>query len=195
MPGDCSPHRPRLAPVLLLLLVPLAPLAGCGFFGAGSGSQATPTSSARDILRVTSPAFEDGAPIPTRFSCKGENISPPLKWTGVPEGARSLALIVDDPDAPSGTYTHWVVYGIDPGTSSIGADEVPPGALQAQNSAGRPTYTGPCPPSGTHHYRFTVYVLRSPLTIPAGAEKDRVVDAITAKATAKGTLTGTFAAT
>lgn len=167
--------------------------AGCGFVNAGHDDR--PTGSAARRLTVVSPAFADGAAIPRRFSCRGENVSPPLQWSGVPDDARSLALVVDDPDAPNGTFTHWVVYDVDPRQSSIGAGRLPPGARQAKNSAGHPSYTGPCPPSGTHHYRFTVYVLRSPLTVPAGGETSRLLSAIAAKETARGRLTGTFAAT
>ena len=87
---------------------------------------------------------------------------------------------------------HWVVYNIDPTQSAIAAGEVPKGALEAMNSGGDLGYTGPCPPSGTHHYRFTVYVLRSPLTVPAGGDPARVLVAIRGKTTARGTLIGTF---
>ncbi len=181
---------PRAAKGLVIHLSALL-LAGCGFLQAGE--QQEPTGPAPTI-DVASTAFEDGAPIPRRFSCKGENISPPVQWSGVPDDARSLALVVDDPDAPSGAYIHWIVFNIDPEQSTIGAGEVPPGARQADNSNGQPSYTGPCPPSGTHHYRFVVYVLRSPLTVPAGADTDRLLNAVEAKVTAKGILTGTFAA-
>jgi Raf kinase inhibitor-like YbhB/YbcL family protein len=167
-------------------------LAGCGFVNAGKNVDEVPAVEAPSALTVTSSAFADGAPIPREFTCKGANTSPPLAWSGVPAGARSVALVVDDPDAPSATFTHWVVYNIDPAQSAIAAGEVPPGASQAMNSGGDVGYTGPCPPSGTHHYRFTVYVLRSPLTLPAGGDPDRVLVAIRGKTTARGTLIGTF---
>ena len=178
-------------PVLVLLAALL--LAGCGFVNAGKSKDA-PTPTAPAELTVTSPAFAEGAAIPRDFTCKGADISPPLQWSGVPAGARSVALVVDDPDAGGGTFTHWVVFDIDPQQSSIGAGAVPAGARQAKNSAGHASYDGPCPPSGTHHYRFTVSVLRSPLTVPAGADTQRLLTAIRSKATAQGTLTGTFAA-
>jgi Raf kinase inhibitor-like YbhB/YbcL family protein len=176
----------------VVVLAAVLSLAGCGFVNAGESKDA-PTSPIAS-LSVTSPAFAEGAAIPRTFSCKGDNVSPPLQWSGVPSDARSVALVVDDPDAPSGTFTHWVVFNIDPQQSSIGEGEVPKGARQAKNSAGHASYDGPCPPSGTHHYRFTVSVLRSPLTVPDGGDTARVVTAIHAKATARGTLTGTFAA-
>jgi len=167
-------------------------LAGCGFVDAGKNDDELPAVESPSALTVTSSAFADGAPIPQEFTCKGANTSPPLAWSGVPAGARSVALVVDDPDAPSGTYTHWVVYNIDPTQSAIAAGEVPKGASEAMNSGGDVGYTGPCPPSGTHHYRFTVYVLRSPLTVPAGGNPARVLVAIRGKTTARGTLIGTF---
>jgi Raf kinase inhibitor-like YbhB/YbcL family protein len=179
----------------LLLAGPVlvgAALTGCGFVGAKETD--TGTGTATESLAVRSSAFRDGAPIPLEFSCRGAGISPPLAWSGVDRDARSVALVVDDPDAPGGTFTHWVVFNIDPKTTSVGAGAVPAGASQARNSAGQARYDGPCPPSGTHHYRFTVYVLRSPLTVPGGSAMDRVLAAIRAKGIAKGTLTGTFAA-
>lgn len=186
-------HRAR--PDLLraaLLGLSLLLVTGCGFLNAKETKTGNGTAAAS--LTVTSSAFDDGAAIPPRYSCKGESISPPLTWSGVGNDARSVALVVDDPDAPGGTFTHWVVFNIDPATRSIAAGAVPPGAAQARNSAGHAAYDGPCPPSGTHHYRFTVYVLRSPLTVPNGGDRDQVLTAIRAKALATGTLTGTFAA-
>jgi Raf kinase inhibitor-like YbhB/YbcL family protein len=166
-------------------------LTGCGFLNAKETKTGNGTAVAS--LTVTSSAFDDGAAIPRKYTCKGQSISPPLSWSGVGNDARSVALVVDDPDAPGGTFTHWVVFNIDPATTSVGAGAVPAGALQARNSAGHAAYDGPCPPSGTHHYRFTVYVLRSPLTVPSGGDREQVLTAIRAKALDKGTLTGTFA--
>jgi Raf kinase inhibitor-like YbhB/YbcL family protein len=167
-------------------------LAGCGFVNAGKDADEVPAVESPAALTVTSAAFADGAAIPREFTCKGTNTSPPLAWSGVPSGARSVALVVEDPDAPSGRFIHWVVYNIDPAQSAIAAGEVPQGASEAMNGGGEVGYTGPCPPSGTHHYRFTVYVLRSPLTVPAGGDPARVLVAIRGKTTARGTLTGTF---
>lgn len=169
-------------------------LGGCGFVNAGKDDDDVPAVESPSTLSVTSPAFDDGAAIPREFTCKGANTSPPLAWSGVPAGARSVALVVDDPDAGNGPYNHWVLYNIDPGLSALAAGEVPQGAQQADNSGGKLGYTGPCPPSGTHHYRFTIYVLRSPLTVPAAGDPDRVLVAIKGKTTARGTLTGTFSA-
>jgi Raf kinase inhibitor-like YbhB/YbcL family protein len=169
-------------------------LSGCGFVDAGKNDDEVPAVESPSALTVTSPAFDDGAAIPRKFTCKGAGTSPPLAWSGVPATAHSVALVVEDPDAPNGTFIHWVVYNIDPAQSSIAAGEVPRGAQQADNSGGKLGYTGPCPPSGTHHYRFTVYVLRSPLTVPAAGDPERVLVAIKGKTTARGTLTGTVSA-
>ncbi len=115
-------------------------------------------------LTVSSTAFAAGQPIPPLYSCRGKNISPPLAWTGVPASTKSLALILDDPDAPMGTYVHWVIYNI-PATSKGLAESIPArpklddGSLQGANSSGGTGYTGPCPPSGTHHYHFKLYAL------------------------------------
>jgi Raf kinase inhibitor-like YbhB/YbcL family protein len=185
--------RPRYV-VLLAGFALAGMLGGCGFVNAGKNDDEVPAVESPSALTVTSPAFDDGAAIPREFTCKGANTSPPLAWSGVPAGAHSVALVVDDPDAGNDPFNHWVVYNIDPASSAISAGEVPQGADQADNSGGKLGYTGPCPPSGTHHYRFTIYVLRSPLTVPAGGDPGRVLVAIKGKTTARGTLTGTFSA-
>jgi Raf kinase inhibitor-like YbhB/YbcL family protein len=113
-------------------------------------------------FRLTSPAFADGAEIPVRHTCDGSDLSPRLTWTGVPDGTRSLALVMDDPDAPTGTFTHWVVYNLAAELQEIG-EAAAPGA-SARNSFGRAGYGGPCPPPADppHRYRFTLYALDTP---------------------------------
>lgn len=152
-----------------------------------------PARSVPATITVSSAAFQDGAPVPRRFTCKGANESPPLAWSGVAADARALALVVADPDAPGGTYVHWVLLDLDPATTSIDAGDVPVDARQARNSAGHARYDGPCPPSGTHHYRFTVYALRDAVGLQDGADLQRALAAIDRKATARGTLVGTVA--
>jgi Raf kinase inhibitor-like YbhB/YbcL family protein len=146
------------------------------------------------VITVTSPAFTDGAPIPTEFSCDGDDVSPPLAWAGVPDDAVELALVVDDPDARNGPYVHWVLFGLDPSVSGLEQGEVLAGARQAKNSAGDAEYKGPCPPGGddAHHYRFTVYALGEKITVDDGADTGDALKAVDEAATAKGTLTGTF---
>ena len=164
---------------------------GCGFFG---DKVTEPGSTAPSTLTVTSSAFDDGAPIPREFTCNGDNVSPPLAWSGVPDDARALALVVTDPDAPGGTYVHWVLMNLDPATTALAAGDVPADARQAKNSAGHAKYDGPCPPSGTHRYRFTVYVMRTPTTLSNGVDTGRALAAIDAKAVGRGTLVGTVSA-
>jgi Raf kinase inhibitor-like YbhB/YbcL family protein len=145
-------------------------------------------------ITVRSTAFAEGAAIPQRFSCDGEDVSPPLAWSGVPRDAVELALVVDDPDAPGGSYVHWVVFHLDPGLTRLEEGRVPAGARQARNSGGDARYGGPCPPGGpAHHYRFSLYALGQRLDLPDGAELDAAVEAIDRAATATGRLTGTFA--
>jgi len=181
-------HLPLLAGALALL-------AACSSSG-GSGGGATTTSAGGQALKstmtVTSPAFADGARIPVRYTCKGDNLSPPLKWSAPPAGTSQLALVVDDPDAPGGTFVHWVLTGIPAGQTQLGENAVPPGAAEGRNGAGS-GYTGPCPPSGpVHHYRFTVYALNRSPGVQADTDPRQAIAAIQAAATAQGRLVGTF---
>jgi Raf kinase inhibitor-like YbhB/YbcL family protein len=149
--------------------------------------------TAPSSISVTSRGFQDGGKIPRKYTCDGDDVSPPLTWKGVPPNAGSLALVVDDPDAPRGTFTHWVVLDLDPTTTALDEARLPTGAAkQAKNSAGRPKYFGPCPPSGTHHYRFTVYALSEATGLPDGAELDEALSAIETRALARGRLTGLY---
>src|SRR6266481_5123903 len=109
-------------------------------------------------MRITSSAFQEGASTPSKFTCDGAGTSPPLQIADVPSGAKSLALIVDDPDAPSGLFTHWTVWNISPQTSTIGEGSTPQG-VQGTNDFGKAGYGGPCPPSGTHRYYFRIFAL------------------------------------
>ena len=110
-------------------------------------------------MKITSSAFQEGGNIPSKFTCDGANVNPPLHIEQVPAQAKSLALIVDDPDAPGGLFIHWLVWGIDPKTTEIAENGVPPNAVQGKNGFGKTGYGGPCPPSGTHRYYFRVYAL------------------------------------
>jgi Raf kinase inhibitor-like YbhB/YbcL family protein len=130
-----------------------------------------------DAFRLTSPDFVDGGPIPPRCSLHGDNLAPTLQITGVPKGTKSLVLIVDDPDAPAGLWTHWVVWNITAGTTSIPGGQLPAGAKQGRNSFGNVRYDGPSPPSGTHHYHFHLYALkmdRDLKKMAEGAPRERV---------------------
>lgn len=142
-------------------------------------------------ITVTSTAFRDGGTIPRKYTCDGEGVSPPLAWKGVPANTSALAVVVDDPDAPRGTFTHWVLLDLEPTTTSLA--EGHSGSTQANNSAGKAAYFGPCPPSGTHHYRFTVYALSEATGLANGADLAEALRAIDAKSIGRGRLTALFA--
>lgn len=110
-------------------------------------------------MKITSPAFENNGKIPSKYTCDGENISPPLKFSEIPENTKSLVLIVDDPDAPSGTWAHWIVYNIDPSVREVMENDIPFGGIEGKTTSGNVSYEGPCPPSGTHRYFFKLYAL------------------------------------
>lgn len=148
-------------------------------------------------LRFTSPAFTDGSPIPRKHTCDAEDLSPPLAWTGLPAGVRSLALICDDPDAPAGTWVHWVLYNLPATTAGlpegVPAAERAQGALQGRNDFGRLGYGGPCPPRGKpHRYFFKLYALDTELGLKPGAAKADVVRATQGHILAEGQLMGTY---
>ncbi|HEU0191370.1 MAG TPA: YbhB/YbcL family Raf kinase inhibitor-like protein [Mycobacterium sp.] len=134
---------------------------------ASSPTTTWPTASEPGKFAVSSPAFAEDKQIPEEYSCDGRNVPPPLRWQNLPPGAESLAVVVDDPDAPAGLYVHWVVTGIPPSTTEIVSGTLPPAAVVSLNSANRAEYLGPCPPSGTgaHHYRFKLYALRQAPTL------------------------------
>jgi Raf kinase inhibitor-like YbhB/YbcL family protein len=164
-------------------------------------SGTTPTAvSGVEKLAITSAAFEPGASIPTKYTCQGEDLSPALSWTGVPQGTQSLALIMDDPDAPMGTWVHWIVYnlpadstGLDEGTSQGGASSfnLPAGAIQGSTSFNRADYGGPCPPSGEHHYFFKLYALDAKME-KEGLTKDDLLKAMEGHILAQGELVGLY---
>jgi Raf kinase inhibitor-like YbhB/YbcL family protein len=169
-------------------------LLGLGLAACSRGGAPEVQRDLPDPIAVTSSAFAEGASIPPRFTCADAGVAPPLAWKGVPRDAVELALVVDDPDAPGGTYVHWVVFHLDPGLDGLPEGRLPGGARQARNSDGKAAYSGPCPPSGpAHHYRFSLYALGQRLDQPDGAELDAVVPAIDRAATARGRLTATFA--
>jgi phosphatidylethanolamine-binding protein (PEBP) family uncharacterized protein len=143
-----------------------------------------------DPLTISSPAFADGDPIPLHFTCKGANIAPPLEWS-TPLGG---ALVVDDLDAISKPYIHWIVTGIAPGPGATADSQTPAGGTALPNSAGHDAYTGPCPPAGTgvHRYRFTLYELPATLHLTPGLAGPGAVQAITGASSGQASFTGTF---
>jgi hypothetical protein len=125
-------------------------------------------------IKVSSPAFPSGGMIPARFTCKGANGNPPLQIQGTPRAAKSVVLIVDDPDAPGGLFTHWLIWNIDPGTTQLREKSVPTGAVEGTNDFGARGYGGPCPPSGTHRYYFRFFALDQKLDLKSGAKRSAV---------------------
>jgi Raf kinase inhibitor-like YbhB/YbcL family protein len=140
-------------------------------------------------VTVKSPAFEHQKTIPSKYTCDGDNINPPLTIEGIPEGTKSLVLIVDDPDAPMGTWDHWVVWNIPP-TDKVGENSVP--GTQGVNSARRNSYSGPCPPSGTHRYFFKVYALDMQLSLSSNSRKKDVENAMKNHILAQGEIIGLY---
>lgn len=131
------------------------------------------------LMKLTSTAFSHNQSIPAKYTCDGQNINPPLSITDVPDNAKSLVLIMDDPDAPAGTWIHWVVWNIDPTTKEITENSVPTGVIQGKSSFGSTGYGGPCPPSGTHRYSFKLYALDTTLNIYPSATKEDLENAMT----------------
>ena len=143
-------------------------------------------------LKITSPAFSMNGPIPSRYTCDGEDISPPLLIENVQPGTQSFALIVDDPDAPGGTWVHWVVWNLAPEARAIAENTVPRDALQGKNDFRRQSYGGPCPPSGTHRYFFKLYALDAKIMLGPGATKAALETAIKGHVLAKAELIGRY---
>jgi Raf kinase inhibitor-like YbhB/YbcL family protein len=142
-------------------------------------------------MALTSPAFNDGEPIPAKFTCDGEDISPELDWFGIPEGTVSLALIMDDPDAPIGTWVHWVLYNLPMDLSGLRQGMTGVG-LDGTNSWNRAGYGGPCPPSGTHRYYFKLYALDTNLDLDPSAKKDALLAAMESHILGQAELLGTY---
>jgi Raf kinase inhibitor-like YbhB/YbcL family protein len=157
----------------------------------------TDTEASQAEIRITSPAFEYGQPIPTLYTCDGSDVSPPLRWSEGPV-ARTFALVCDDPDAPRGTWIHWVLYNL-PGQTVELAQGVPPslqlpsGARHGKNTWGKPGFGGPCPPPGNpHRYFFRLYALDISLNLDPGGTKDELEKAMTGHILGQGTLMGTY---
>ena len=143
-------------------------------------------------MKITSFAFQEGGNIPSKFTCDGSDISPPLQITGVPSEAKSLVLIADDPDAPSGLFTHWLIWNIPPQTNSISEGSAPKG-VHGTNDFGKPDYKGPCPPPGTHRYSFKIYALDRELDLRGGAKRSQLDAAMKGHVVAQGVLVGRYA--
>lgn len=142
------------------------------------------------VFTLKSPAFKDQGEIPATYTCDGEDISPPLEWTNIPPDTKSFALISDDPDAPMGTWVHWVVFNLPPETVSLpqGIQHLPAGAMEGINDFRRIGYGGPCPPGGVHRYYFKLYALDTMLTLRSGAAKAELLKAMQGHVLAEATI-------
>ena len=175
-------------------------LLAAGFFALrsfGTSPKGAPKNDEQRIeqssLSLTSNAFENNGMIPVRYTCEGENISPQLEISNVPERAVSLALIVHDDDAPvPGGWTHWIVFNIDPRISKIPIRSVPEGAIEGETSFGVTGWGGPCPPSGTHHYEFKLYALDSQLALDENSKKMDLLSAMEGHIISQTTLMGLY---
>ena len=143
-------------------------------------------------MKITSPVFSQNSPISSKYTCDGENISPPLQFSDVPDEAKSLVLICDDPDAPGRVFVHWTLWNIDPKTNEIGEGKVPSGATQGVTDFGQVGWGGPCPPSGTHRYFFKLYALDTTFEIPYQAKKEDIEKAMKGHVLAQAELVGKY---
>ncbi len=143
-------------------------------------------------MNLSSPVFKNDEPIPEIYTCDGQNINPPLLISEVPQNTQSLVLIVDDPDAPTGIWIHWILWNIDPKTTEIPENNVPSGATEGVTSFGKSGYGGPCPPQGTHRYFFKIYALDTKLTLSQDANISKLEEEIANHILAKGELVGLY---
>jgi Raf kinase inhibitor-like YbhB/YbcL family protein len=170
---------------------------GC-VVAAGCADNAKTAQEPALTIHIISPAFADGQPIPDKYTCAGLNVSPPFAWADAPVGTKSFALIADDPDAPGGTWVHWVIYNLPPTLTALAENtpklpELSGGAKQGLNDFGQAGYGGPCPPPGKpHRYFFKIYALDTTLDLNSGATKKELLKAMGGHALAEGQLWGTY---
>lgn len=179
----------KFAFIVILLLVATL---GAVFFIWGKQA-AVPGNIDIDTIsmKIESPVFENNRKISTKYTCDDRNINPPLTISGVPENAKSLALIVDDPDAPAGTWVHWTIWNMDPALTEIAEDSVPEG-IEGVTNFEKPGYGGPCPHSGTHRYFFKLYALDTILSIPETSDKKALEEAMEGHTLATAELIGLY---
>lgn len=144
------------------------------------------------VLKISSPAFKNNEHIPRLYTCGGKDVNPALMIENVPDGAKSLALIVDDPDAPVGTWVHWVLWNIDPKLKEIKENSVPPNSVQGKNDFTKNKYGGPCPPSGTHRYFFKLYALDTLLDLSPNSTKYDLEKAMKGHVLSEGQIVGLY---
>lgn len=143
-------------------------------------------------FHLTSQVIKENQPIPPKYTCDGENISPPIEWKNSPKETKSFTLIVDDPDAPNKTWVHWIVYNIPPTITEFKEGKIPEGCLEGITDFGKIGYGGPCPPSGVHHYYFKLYALDRMIELPEGATKNQLEKTIKPYIVAETKLMGIY---
>lgn len=143
-------------------------------------------------MEITSSVFQEGSEIPVKFTCEGSNAKPDLRFANIPPGAKSLALIMDDPDAPRGLFTHWIMWNIDPKTTEIAEETGPRNAIEGTNDFGKNGYGGPCPPSGTHRYYFKIFALDRTLELKPTAKRAELDAAMRGHVITQGEVMGRF---
>lgn len=181
-----------MSKIFYILLIPAILFCGCEKKQDPQNKEAE-----KMTIKITSTAFEQEGMIPPKYTADGENISPPLTWDTVPEGTVTIALISDDPDAPMGTWVHWVMWNVPPDKTGL-PENVPPdpnlpdGSIQGITDFGNPGYGGPAPPSGTHRYFFKIYALDTKLDLPESSTKINLVRAMQGHILAEGELMGKY---
>jgi len=160
--------------------------------GAVAIGLATAIAAGGGKMKITTTAFQQGGNIPSKFTCDGADANPPLRFEGVPAEAKSLALIVDDADAPGGLFTHWLVWNIDPTTTTVEENSAPANGVQGKNDFGKSGYGGPCPPSGTHRYFFKIFALDRQLDLAAGSKRAQLDAQMRGHIIAQGELIGRY---
>ncbi len=158
---------------------------------SGTG-QTSSTINQINKMRLTTPSFENNGTMPRDFTCDGRGVNPPLKISEVPAGTKSLALIVDDPDASSGDWVHWLLWNISPGNTDIIEDSIPLGATQGTTSYGKPGWGSPCPPNGTHRYFFKIYALDTEISLNSKAKKSDLLEAMNGHILERTELVGLY---
>ncbi len=183
--------------LILCCFVILSLVVSCSATETRDESSAIDEDAVMTIV-ISSTAFKEGDRIPVKYTCDGQDISPALVWDGPPQQTEAFVLMVDDPDAPGGVFTHWIIFNIPANIHQFGEgvpiqEQLESGALQGKNNFGKIGYRGPCPPSGSsHRYRFTIYALDQRLNLKAGVSKKQVIDAMQGHILAQGQLTGTY---
>jgi len=188
----CARFIPKFLSVSLTLAMIMLIMSSCG----GSKEKTTPAFTPASTLSLSSTAFQEAGSMPANYTCSGQNVSPPLAWSTLPQGTQTFVLIMVDLDA--GEFTHWVLFNLPSDSSALQEaispqGQLPGGALEGKNSFGKTGYGGPCPPSGRpHRYQFTLYAVNQSLDLTAGASRNQVLEAMQGHILAQGQLMGTY---